>query len=398
MARYLFAWELGGDYGHLARLLPVALALRARGHEVVFAVRDLMGAETLIQPHGLATYQAPLWLRKVTRMPDAISYPELLMRFGYLHATALTGVCRAWRNMIELLQPDAVVLDHAPTALLATRGMKLARINFGDGFCIPPASQPMPHFRWWQGENMARLLDSEKHALANANEVLTALGAPTLSGMGALRECDVTLMCTFPELDHYPQRGPQDYLGPIYTLGTGADPAWPTADGARIFAYLKPGHGLLDAMLDALHKSGARALVHIPGAARQTLTRFDHGKVHLSTAPLPMERMARECDLALCHGGAGTTAALLLAGKPMLLVPSQMEQAMTAHRIAAMGAAQVVTPDTAIHFPKMLAAAIGSTAMRAAARAFADAHPSYDQKATIATAADRCESALRGLP
>jgi UDP:flavonoid glycosyltransferase YjiC (YdhE family) len=111
-----------------------------------------------------------------------------------------------------------------------------------------------------------------------------------------------------------------------------------------------------------------------------------------------MERMARECDLALCHGGAGTTAALLLAGKPMLLVPSQMEQAMTAHRIAAMGAAQVVTPDTAIHFPKMLAAAIGSTAMRAAARAFADAHPSYDQKATIATAADRCESALRGLP
>ena len=95
MARYLFAWELGGDYGHLARLLPVALELRSRGHEVVFAVRDLMGAEKLLTPHGIRTYQAPLWLRKVTKLPDAITYSELLMRFGYLNATALTGICRA---------------------------------------------------------------------------------------------------------------------------------------------------------------------------------------------------------------------------------------------------------------------------------------------------------------
>ena len=62
MARYLFAWELGGDYGHLARLLPVALELRARGHEVVFAVRDLMGAEKLLTPHGIRTWrQIALW-------------------------------------------------------------------------------------------------------------------------------------------------------------------------------------------------------------------------------------------------------------------------------------------------------------------------------------------------
>ncbi|MEO7941633.1 MAG: nucleotide disphospho-sugar-binding domain-containing protein [Burkholderiaceae bacterium] len=396
MARYLFAWELGGDYGHLARLLPVALALRARGHDVVFAVRDLMGAETLIQPHGITSYQAPLWLRQVTRLPDPISYPELLMRFGYLNATALTGVCRAWRNLIDLLQPQVVVLDHAPTALLATRGMALARINFGDGFCIPPVSQPMPHFRWWQPENTARLRDSEQHALANANQVLQSLGAPPLASMGELRACDATLMCTFAELDHYPQREPQEYLGPIFALGASADPAWPAAGGPRIFAYLKPGHGLLDTMLEALHKSSARALVHIPGATRQTLTRFDHGNVRLSTAPLPIERMARECDLALCHGGAGTTAALLLAGKPMLLVPTQVEQAMTAHRMAAMGAAKVVTPELELHFPKMLASAIGNTTMSAAAQAFALAHPSYDQMVTINTAADRCEAVLRG--
>ena len=131
-----------------------------------------------------------------------------------------------------------------------------------------------------------------------------------------------------------------------------------------------------------------------PEAARQTLTRFSQGNVFISTAPLRMDRMAAECDLALCHGGAGTTAALLLAGKPMVLIPSQMEQTMAAHRLAAMGAAMVITPDLAMHFPKMLARAMVDTKLQDAAQAFARAHENYDQQATIAAAADRCESAL----
>ena len=49
MSRYLFAWELGANLGHLTRLVPVARALAKRGHEVLFATRDLgEGAETLM--------------------------------------------------------------------------------------------------------------------------------------------------------------------------------------------------------------------------------------------------------------------------------------------------------------------------------------------------------------
>jgi hypothetical protein len=103
--------------------------------------------------------------------------------------------------------------------LLATRGLPLARINFGDGFCIPPASRPIPQFVWWQNEMRARLLDSEHHALVTANQVLQNLGVPALPSIGALAECDLVLMCTFAELDHYPQREAQEYLGPIFTLG-----------------------------------------------------------------------------------------------------------------------------------------------------------------------------------
>ena len=120
MSTIVFAWELGGDYGHLSRLLPIALELRQRGHTPVFLVRDLLGAETLLTPHGIAALQAPLWLGRVNGLPEPIGYPEMLMRFGYLNAQALTGVCRAWRHLFALLKPDLLVLDHAPTALLAS--------------------------------------------------------------------------------------------------------------------------------------------------------------------------------------------------------------------------------------------------------------------------------------
>lgn len=395
MALVLFAWELGGDYGHLARLLPVAQSLQSRGHTVAFAVRDLLGAEAILAPHGIRTFQAPLWIGHVTNLPDPMSYPEMLMRFGFLNARALTGICRAWRNLVALLKPDLLVLDHAPTALLATRGLGLPRINFGDGFCIPPPSRPMPPFRWWQRENLVRLQDSERHAVAAANQVLQTLDAPPLIGMADLQQCDDTLLCTFPALDHYPDRPAASYLGPIYTLGQGLQQPWPGATPApRVFAYLKSAYAGLEAVLSALQGSGAQVLAHVSGAARQTLTRFSAGTMRVLPDPLQMAQMAGECDLAVCHGGAGTTAAMLLAGKPLLLLPMQMEQTMTARRLAALGAAVAVPPDATGQLPRVLKKVLADSALLAAAQTFAGAHADYDQHATIAAAADRCEVLL----
>ena len=37
----LFAWELGGGLGHIARLKPLAEAMQRKGLSVAFAVRDV---------------------------------------------------------------------------------------------------------------------------------------------------------------------------------------------------------------------------------------------------------------------------------------------------------------------------------------------------------------------
>jgi len=395
MARVLFCWELGGDYGHLSRLLPIALELRDQGHEPLFAVRDLMGAEALLGPHGLPWYQAPLWIGRVTQLPPAINYAELLMRFGFLHAKALTGICRAWRHLIAALKPAALVLDHAPTALLATRGLGLPRLNLGDGFCIPPALRPMSPFRWWQRENMVRLRDSEDHAWKTANSVLFELDAPPLGSLGELAACDAQVLCTFPQLDHYPERPQADYAGPIFALGQGITQPWPPQGEVRIFAYLKAGYAELDRVLDGLSRSSARVLAHVPGAARQTLQSFTSPSMQLSVEPLDMAQMSAECDLAVCHGGAGTTAAMLLAGKPVLTLPMQLEQTMTGKRLEALGAGLSVPQEAAGQFSRQLKRTISDETFKTQAAQFAATHAGYDQTATIATATARCVSLMQ---
>lgn len=396
MARIVLAWELGGDYGHLARLLPLALELRRRGHTPLFVARDLGGAELLLGPHHFQWFQAPLWLGRLTNLPEPAAYTEMLMRFGFLNPRALTGIARAWRYLLAELRADLVVMDHAPTALLATRGLALKRVNLGDGFCIPPATSPLPLFRWWLRGNTARQADSEERVRQNANEVLFALGAPPLLHLHELFSADLAFMCSFAELDHYQGRGADAFSGPVFSLGQGVAADWPSGDGARVFAYLKAGYTALERVLGALREGPVRVLAHVPGASRDTLQRFTAPNLRFSEAPVDIEAARAQCDIAVCHGGQGTTAAMLLAGKPLLLLPMHMEQGMSAHRLEALGVALSAAPEGAAQLGRLIKRLLAEPGFGQAARTFAAAHAGYDQAAAVADMAARCEALLAG--
>ena len=268
------------------------------------------------------------------------------------------------------------------------------QVNLGDGFCIPPATRPLPLFRWWQRGNSARQGDSEERVRQVANEVLFALGAPPLLSLSELLDCDASLFCSFAELDHYPGRAGGEFIGPLFALGQGEPATWPAGDAPGVFAYLKPGYVALDRALAALREAPVRVLAHVPGAARATLTRFASSTLCFSEAPVDIEGARTACDLAICHGGHGTTAAMLLAGKPLLLLPMHSEQAMTAHRLETLGVALSALPDAAGQLQRLLKRALAEPRLGDAARAFAAAHHPYDQATAIAYATDRCESLL----
>lgn len=395
MARYAFIWELGGAYGHLGRMIPVARELQQHGHEVVFIIRELVEAERLLGPHGFKWYQAPLWMGRVMNLPDPLSLPELLMGVGFLDPPALLGICRAWRNLLAALQVDALLFDYAPTAVLASRGLGLPGINLANGFQVPPASRPLPPLRWWQKPPPpARLLYSEQQVLSVANQVLYELGAPPVEGVLDILSGGADVFATFAELDHYPCRTGGDFVGPIYALGRGEEVHWPPKGALKVFAYLKPDYGALDALLAMLAGLDASVLVHIPGVAKRTIEKFSSDHLWISRQPLDIEQARQSCDLAVLHAGVSTVCAMLLAGKPLLLFPQQLEQAMFARGVEALGAAVVIPEAAAGQFPRLLKRALADPSLQAAAQAFAARHAGFDQADAIRAVVDRCEALL----
>ena len=111
MGRIFVAWELGGGMGHVQRLLPVARELRARGHDLVLAVRDLSRAGPVLGREGFRLLQAPLPRIEAGR-GLAANFAQILLRCGYGQPEALTGLVRAWRELLTLTAPDLVLLDY----------------------------------------------------------------------------------------------------------------------------------------------------------------------------------------------------------------------------------------------------------------------------------------------
>lgn len=331
MGHVVMCWELGGDLGHVARLRPLAEALRLRGHRVSFILRETVAAERLLDPGPYAWLQAPL--QAVPVSPACIPtrhLPHILHNVGFHDEQALLGRMRAWRSLYAALKPDLLVFDHSPTALLAARGLPVKRIVLGTGFGVPPQAIPLPAFD--AADPPASTDAVERQILDRANAALRVFGQAPLARFVDLYEADASLLFTLRELDHYPERADGDYWGPPLQDG-GETPIWPAATGKRVFAYLKP-FKTLPALLETLKQAGLPTLVY---ASQGQLPPETPPHIRHTAKPVDLTRVTQESDLVICHAGHGTVSAALLAGKPLLLLPLNIEQRMLATRVHTAG-------------------------------------------------------------
>jgi len=393
MSRIALAWELGGGYGHLGALLPLAAALRRRGHDVVAVIKDVAESERWFAPLGIPVLQAPMWLPGMLGLAPAASYAELLFRFGYLEADKLAAMVKAWRATLDLLRPDLVVGDHCPTAFLAARAAKLPRVLLGTGFTIPPALSPLPSMVPWERVPAARLEQSERRVLETVNRVLETLATAPIPALHHLFDADETFLRTVQELDHYPGRGAVRYWGAWTEAPHGADARWPAGRGARVFAYVKPGFRGIGTLLGALPSLPQRFLVHVPGLSPDLARRHTAANVEFSSEPVHMGQVGEQADLVLSHGGANTAFATLSAARPMLLAPMQHEQLMLARRLAEQGLARTLDADVQPARIRMeLERALSRPEHARAAEDFAAKYAGLDQAELLEEMAGRCEA------
>ena len=390
----LLTWELGEHLGHIARLRPVAMELQRRGHHVVFAASNLKKVSTL--PESLLVIPAPGPLPDPIRdrIREPATFADILYNAGVTQGDMLAGVVRAWRGVFDLIKPDVVVQDYSPQALLALQGYDSRSLLLGTGFACPPDIHPLPDIRAWQNHYPDRLKMTEQQVLEALNRQLARQGQPLLAGIGELfTRVDANCLTTFPELDHYPERvnstsTPTDYVG-VWSDLDGELPNWPKAEGPRVFAYLKPFRALPN-LLDHLAESGFPCLVYL--SADMDTCRWQSETLCIVDAPLDMNRVTRECDMAILHAGHGSTANVLLAGKPILQLPFNVEQFHTSKNTERMGAGAMAMVNDPAEIISAFDRVVADAAMGEAATSFARHYQGFDPANALETVVNRIEA------
>jgi hypothetical protein len=400
MATVLIAWELGAGLGHLVQLLPLAHGLARRGHRVYAALRDLSKAEGVFGPKAVQFLQAP-YKSSQPRAPirPPATFGQILHNVSFSDVPELRTLTAAWRNLYHLVRPDLVVFDHSPTALLAARagGDAMRRVVIGSGFCVPPDVSPMQVLRRTPNGDPQKVAADEAALLRRINHLLGEWGRQPLERVTQLYgDVDETFLVTFPELDHFQGRRGTEYRGPALQAH-GKEPQWPAPGGAgrlKIYAYLK-NFDALPALLEALKKSGHATIVVVDGIPAALSRQFACETLRFEDRPLDIARVAQECDLAILNAGHGTSASMLLAGKPVLQVPIYLEQGLLAKAVerqigAGLEASHKDGAEVVAKFEQMLA----SDQYAAAARAFAARYATFDAARENRRMLERLETLL----
>lgn len=318
----LLAWELGAGSGHVATLLAIGSALHHRGHDVIFAVRDLVLAAHVIRTAGFPMVQAPLW--PGTRVAPSRSYADILARHGFVSASALHLMTEAWQDLYDLVRPDLIVTDHSPIAILAAY-RTIPVVAVGSAFVLPPADL---------GE--FPVLDPDVEAAASQDDLLVVVkevqawrgrAAPqTLPGLFAT---EGRAVLSFRALDPYAGLRDEALAGRIEAM----PPYLPRPKKRSLFAYLGTEHPNLRRVIEVLGSLDAEVTCYLRGNDGA----FDDA---LGAAGIEPLRDAADLSVTLpqaavvaSYGSAGICHAALAAGRPQLVFPYDLEKRLTARAL-----------------------------------------------------------------
>ena len=339
----------------------------------------------------IAREGAPHWVGpKVHENP--LSVAEIFANFGYHDPRALKDLVDAWRERLWL--SHAVVASVAPAAHLAALTLGIPSFEISQGFHVPPPTLPTAPLRDWEPAPRQRLEQADQRVLGAMNAALAAYGVAPLSSIGGLF-AGRTMLLTYPELDIYPERGPAEYYGIPRSSEGRSLPEWPAGRGPRVFAYLYHYYAELPRLLETLSALDAPTLMLCRGAAADLRGRYDGSSVQVTDEAMAASVLLEQCDLVVCHGSHQMTAQALLAGKPVLLLPTQLEQFLITRRVVRFGAGLGAAPGTERpDFLAALAQLAEKSGYAAKAAEFAARYRGHDRDASLSTMVERCEAAL----
>lgn len=396
MSTILFAWELGAGMGHLAPHRELLRLLIERGHSLHVVSRDLARAGRAFEGLELRYWQTPL----SQQSPEVVYHPtissaHILHNVGFADVSDISVRIAAWRNVLVAIRPHLVLADYSPTALLALRGSGIRAVTMGMGFCLPPRQSALPAFSTLaERVTVEQLAEDESRVVRTINAALQQHHLPPVTSLAEVfHAADLHVLNTVRELDHYPERGPVEYAG-LPPERSGVRVFWPMGTRRRIFAYLKP-FVALDSLLELLNKLELPSIVACDGLTSESRRKWASATMTFAPPNVDLAQMARECHLAITNGNHTTTARLLLAGKPVMVIPLHLEQELIAAAVQRLGAGVVVRPHEPQDVYRQLAELLNQKNFHSAAAAFAEKYRGLGTASSLERLADRL-TALAG--
>jgi UDP:flavonoid glycosyltransferase YjiC (YdhE family) len=396
MAKFLFGWELGGNFGHMTTFNGIARELSQRGHTVYAALQNLQEAGPFFDGANIHYLQSPMASKQYPQhQPKSLSYSHVIERSGFMHPTELTTLLRGWRELYSLVQPDVTILNAPPVSLLAARQRNFKLATIGPGYHSPPRTTPFPPFFPDQPDPTGILLHEEK-LLRVINEAMNRLGMPKVEALRELFDIDREFLTTFQELDHFPSREGATYYGAQFSLTDGTPLPWPEpgtgpGEDKRIFVYIRPKSQHFKPLLAALKQVPMRVIVAAPGLSSADAQQLSAPHLRVHPGSVRLAEIRAQCDLAISAGGHGTIAAFLLGGVPMILLPNHTEQLMVARAALQTGAVVIPKKGQPPTFLPMIRDIISQPRFRHRAGAFADKYKTFQAESQSTVIANELE-------
>ena len=377
----LVVLELGANLGHVLRLWPLAQSLMTMDWQVSFAVPDVAHARRFICDTKVAIVETVKTARPPASNDQNIvpeSYAQILQNHGFADKDQLESNVASWQNILQTIQPDVLLIEFCPVALLAAHCLRKPAVHLAIGWEAPIAQsfegvRILPLMGAPTSHKIADAKVLQQALLAHINACCTAHAVPQLADLAALYTLHPLLLATWPEADHFGPRQSGRYIGPLYAKHHGQRAQWPAQAGTgkpRVFIYLQR-HACNVHILKALNRIGALVIAVLPDATITNTQELADNGVQIYTDAVQLEPLLKMADLVINNASHGLTLACLAVGCPVLGLPLTFEHQLSGVRLAKTGAVQLLLPkDIEIDARAQLRSVLENSAMKFAALGF----------------------------
>lgn len=351
---------------HISRPLSVAVELRRRNHEVIFAGES--HKKVFIEQEGF--HVLPLY------EPD----PELLygnIRSGKIRFVSNSDIEKMISADLALfaeVKPDLVLTDGRITAAISTHIAKLKHAAIVNVSSTEYRAIPYVPFFEWLPEWMAKRDGFLWETLERVNLSLEMTVFDTIMGTfntlskqygtvspvtatNCLTGKDLTLLPDIPE--YFPTRNlPANYhyIGPLTWHQNLQKPSWwPPETGNRPVVYITMGTTGISDFFETIYETfkGSEFTVVMSTGGQTKNLATQSGCIYIHDY-LDGDMVMELSDLVVCHGGNGTIYQALSHGKPIIGIPTIPDQNFNMRRVEALGVGRMITWDKYINHPHEL--------------------------------------------